>query len=401
MTPKPLEQKLEQTAQDVYEDTQRAAPRPRAFLRVLQPLLERLLTALDQRFSAFIQPRRRRAHCIIMPYVGWGTPDKLQLTGRVLLPRTLTPPRTGTRKRRNLLDMLLRMVSREVAGMDVTGLIGGQAAHATSDADGFFQLEWSGLNLPTGWHQATLQLEGRGGYFPAQLQIIDPRSSRLGIISDLDDTVIKSDVTSLTQMLSTVLLGNAHTRLPFPGVSALYRALKGRQENNPIFYVSSSPWNIFDFLWNFLQYRNIPLGPLFLRNWGEGLFSGKGHTHHKLSIIEELLSRFPQLPFVLIGDSGEQDPEIYAEVVRRHPQRILAVYIRDVSQAARDLGVHVSIEKLAGELQRLGVPMLLARDSLAAASHAFALGLISAGDLRNIMASLEKAEQQNGFSFGE
>lgn len=367
------------------------APRPKAVARALQPLLERIITAIDRHFAAFIQPRRRRAPCVAVPYVGWGTPQRVKLQGRVLLPRTLTPPRSRNSRARNLLDMLLRLFARDVAGMEVVGLLGGQVTRATSDEDGFFELRWEGLSLAEGWQQATLQLEGRGGYVPAAVRVVAPQS-HLGIISDLDDTVIKSDVGSVTQMLSTVLLGNAHTRLPFPGVSALYRALCGRRDN-PIFYVSSSPWNIFDFLWSFLKYRNIPLGPLFLRNWGASLFSGQGHSHHKLSIIEELLTRFPALPFVLIGDSGEQDPEIYAEVARRYPKRILAIYIRDVSQ-----GVHESFEHLAGELRQLGVPMLLARDSLAAASHAFALGLISAADLRNVTASIEKAERRSFFA---
>ncbi len=386
--------------------TTQAAPRPRALLRALQPFLERLITRIDARFSAFIQPRRRRANCIVTPYIGWGNPDQLQLTGRVLLPRTLPPPRMGAPRWRNLIDMLRRLFARDVAGMQVKGTLNGQVHYAISDADGFFQLQWQHTGLGAGWHQATLELEGRAGQILSPIRVVDPQQSSFGIISDLDDTVIKTDVRSLTQMFSTVLLGNAHTRLPFPGVSALYRALLRPSHyktitpnDNPIFYVSSSPWNIFDFLRSFLQYRNIPLGPLFLRNWGDSLFSGKGHSHHKLTIIQDILARFPELRFVLIGDSGEQDPEIYAEVARLYPHRIIAIYIRDVSQTARDFGIHRSIERLSQELARLGVPMLLTRDSLAAASHAFAMGLISAADLRNITASLEKAEHPAGLSF--
>ena len=216
---------------------------------------------------------------------------------------------------------------------------------------------------------------------------------RFGIISDLDDTVLKSDVTSLPQMLGTVLTGNARTRLPFPGVSALYRALvREKAGTNPIFYVSSSPWNFYDLLWTFLKYRRLPLGPLFLRDWGAELFSGG--SHHKHTIIERLMKTYPALPFVLIGDSGEQDPEIYAEVVRRNPGRVLAVYIRRVTGAARDEGV----QQLRAEVQKAGVELVLTRDSLAAAFHAMAMGLISPSELRSVIQSVEKSFAQKPFA---
>ena len=224
------------------------------------------------------------------------------------------------------------------------------------------------------------------------MQIVD--RARFGIISDLDDTVIQSDVTSLPRMLATVLTGNARTRLPFPGVAAFYRALTrgpvagGGQARNPIFYVSSSPWNFFDLLLSFLEYRRIPLGPLFLRNWGFNLLAGHGGYKH--GVIEGILNRYPDLPFILVGDSGEKDPEIYAEVVRKWPGRVLAVYIRDVTGAARDEG----ILHLREEVRKAGVDLVLAADSLAAAGHALAAGFITGGAYRSVMTSALATEGQ-------
>src|SRR5690606_1902175 len=77
-------------------------------------------------------------------------------------------------------------------------------------------------------------------------------------------------------------------------------------------------------------------------------------------------------PFVLIGDSGQEDPEIYREAVRRHPGRVKAVYIRDVTPGARDADVRAITEERAGE----GVEMVLVRDTVEAARHAAARGLI-------------------------
>lgn len=361
--------------------------------RRLQPASERLLAVVDAKFSAFIQPRRLKGDIIITPYTGWGTAEHLELTGRVLLPRTTHPPKRGDPRWRNFLSILRRLSSREVGGVRVHGVLEGQTVSAVSDMDGFFTLIWerppaqavAAQPVPNStWLEAALTIEGRHKTTYAPLEVV--HQPRFGIISDLDDTVLQSDVTSLPQMLGTVLTGNARTRLPFPGVSALYRALvREKHGSNPIFYVSSSPWNFYDLLWTFLKYRRLPLGPIFLRNWGAELLSG--HGHHKHAVIDRLLKRYPALSFVLIGDSGEQDPEIYSEVVRRNPDRILAVYIRNVSGDVRDEGV----QQLRQELQAAGVELVLTRDSLAAAFHAMAMGLIAPQELKSVIQSVEKS----------
>lgn len=355
--------------------------------KVMQPVLERALLVLDHGVSGYVQPRRARGKLILQPYVGWGTPESVELMGRVLLPRALAPARKGDPRWRNFRGVLRRLLSREVGGVRVTGTLGGVTASDVSNSDGYFTLVFApapgGPPFAGGWHEASLTIEGRQGTTRARVQVV--AGARFGIISDLDDTVVQSDVTSLPRMLMTSLTGNARTRLPFPGVGALYRALTRDGEiRNPIFYVSSSPWNFFDLLWQFLDYRRIPLGPLFLRNWGVELLGGHGGYKH--GVIERIFTRFPDLKFVLVGDSGEKDPEIYAEVVRRHPSRVLAVYIRDVTEAVRDEGVL----KLRAEVRRAGVDLVLAADSLNAASHAMAMGLITPGELRSVLTSVAR-----------
>ncbi|ASN79669.1 App1 family protein [Deinococcus ficus] len=368
--------------------------------KALLPALERGGSFADRTFNGIVQPRRARGKLILQAYVGWGTPREVELSGRVLLPRTPQRAMKGDTRLRNFSNVMRRMLSREVGGITVQGTLDGQVVQAVSDLDGYFNLKFTPAQpLPAGWHQVTLTMPGRdapdgtgqvgtgqagvGQGRRARVQVID--CARYGIISDLDDTVIQSDVTSVPRMLQTVLTGNARTRLPFPGVGALYRALtRDGLERNPIFYVSSSPWNFFDLLLSFLDYRRIPLGPLFLRNWGFDLL--RGHGEYKHGVIEGILTRFPQLPFILVGDSGEKDPEIYAEIVRRHPNRVLAVYIRDVTtDAMRDQGVL----DLAREVRKAGVDLVLARDSLAAAGHALAAGFITPDEYRAVMESVQ------------
>ncbi|AXG98661.1 DUF2183 domain-containing protein [Deinococcus wulumuqiensis] len=362
-----------------------AAKTAKMAFKTLLPVLERAVVVTDRAFSGYIQPRRLRGKLILQPYVGWGTPAEVELTGRVLLPRALAPARKGDPRWRNFRNVVRRLFSREVGGVRVAGTLGGQTVSGVSDSDGYFTLRFAPATpVPAGWHEVELQMEGRQeGAARARVQVV--AGARFGIISDLDDTVIQSDVTSLPRMLMTSLTGNARTRSPFPGVGALYRALTREGEaRNPIFYVSSSPWNFFDLLWQFLDYRRIPLGPLFLRNWGMDLLGGHGGYKH--GVIERIFQRYPDLKFVLVGDSGEKDPEIYAEVVRRHPGRVLAVYIRDVTEAGRDS----SVLKLREEVRKAGVDLVLAADSLNAASHALAMGLITPGEYRSVLTSVAR-----------
>jgi phosphatidate phosphatase APP1 len=210
---------------------------------------------------------------------------------------------------------------------------------------------------------------------------VTPRSgAQFAIISDVDDTVLQTGATSVVSMLKKVLFGNARTRLPFVGAAAFYRTLC--QQANPIFYVSSSPWNLYDMLTDFFKINDIPAGPLMLRDWGikPSELLPFGHKTHKLDSITGIMDAYPELPFVLIGDSGQEDPEIYTTLVSKYPSRIRAIYIRDVSDNARN----EEITKLREEVAKVNCPLLLVEDTLAAANHAAELGLISADDVETV-----------------
>jgi phosphatidate phosphatase APP1 len=186
-------------------------------------------------------------------------------------------------------------------------------------------------------------------------------------------------------MLRLVLLTNAHTRLPFAGIAAFYRSLHSGAAGpftNPLFYVSSSPWNFYDLLDEVFEVHDIPAGPLFLKDYGlaRDLLLSRGHLEHKIAAIDHIFAAHPQLRFVLVGDSGQQDPEIYREAVRRHPGRVEAIYIRDVSSESRDRAVRT----IAADIASLGVEMVLVQDTITAAEHAAEHGLIDPAALPEI-----------------
>jgi phosphatidate phosphatase APP1 len=320
----------------------------------------------------------------IHAYRGHGTARLLLLTARVLERPGVVRASARDTARRNLRNMVRRMMSDEVPYARLVARFGEVEHAAVADDEGFVELR---IPLPqplpdsAAWHDVELELTWpptpRQGRVLATARVLVPGNASYAVVSDLDDTVLQTGVTRLLTMLRTALLTNAHTRLPFEGVAAFYRALLQGPDGagwNPIFYVSASPWNLADLLEDFMDLHGIPRGPLFLRNWSPRTLTGGGRRH-KLEVIDALMETYPDLPFVLIGDSGEHDPEIYREVVEAHPGRVLAIYIRDVTSGAR----REAVQAIADELAEHGVDLVHDDDTEAAALHARANGLIAAG----------------------
>jgi phosphatidate phosphatase APP1 len=352
----------------------------------------RALTAaqsIEERFDTFRFRIKRRFGLLdpfeILPYRGHGTPGELFLKGRVLEESGVTRSGRDDAVWKNMLNMARRFASDEVAGARVRATFEGLQVEATADGEGFFRVRFQlpePLDGPTGWHGVRLDLlsppSPGGKKVRSTGEVLVPHGARFGVISDLDDTVVRSTATSVLKMAWIVLRNNAHTRLPFEGAAAFYRALQSGADSNsfnPIFYLSSSPWNLYDMLEDFLDVHGFPPGPLFLKDWSPTVL-GK-HRDHKMGVIRRLLRTYEDLPFVLIGDSGEEDPEIYLQAVREHPGRMRAVYIREVTSGARE----AEVTAMAGEARKLRAEMLAVPDSAVAAEHATSIGLIASDAL--------------------
>lgn len=349
-------------------------------------LRARLTDGLGGNWRQAIPAARWRLHLpgrgglIVLPYMGYATADTVALRGRVLRERPQAAeaqPDDGAW--RNFRALMRLMNSAEVPGAEVDALVDGRRHPAVCDSEGYFRLEAPRPDPVPAFVDLELTRPRPADGAPvvtAAPLLLPPDTARFGIVSDIDDTVVRTDVLNRRRMVLTLARTNAHTRLPFAGVAELYRAFvagPSGADGNPIFYVSSSPWNLYTPLAAFLRLNGIPEGPMFLKDWGPQTLFHRDHGVHKHAAIREVLMAYPQLPFVLLGDSGEQDPEIYAEVVHEFPTRIAAVYIRNVHPDPRR---HAAIEHLIDEASAAGVPYLLAPDSGAMAVHAAGRGLV-------------------------
>ena len=329
-------------------------------MRALAHEMER---RLDARGVGVARPDRRRL--TIVPYRGFGRGNEMLLRGRLLREKKITRARAAEPVWRSVLNAYRRFESDEVPGAQITATYRDAVVETVTDDEGHFQirLQPSLLDSSLLWHPVRL---ASGGISATGHVLIPPPNAEFGIISDIDDTIVQTGATKFTTMIRSVLLENAAMRMPFEGVTDLYKALHAGW--NPIFYVSSSPWNLYDLLEDYMDIQGIPPGPMFLQDYGvdEATFIHDAHDVHKLREIQSILDYYATLPFVLIGDSGQHDPEIYLRVIQANPDRIRLVVIRDVTEDVRDK----TVARLADEAKTAGTEMLYVKTSAEALDHA-------------------------------
>ncbi|HEX7261327.1 MAG TPA: phosphatase domain-containing protein [Luteolibacter sp.] len=336
----------------------------------------------------------------LVSYGGYADRFGTHISGRVLSKVVGGGPLDDATVWDNLLNTWRRWESDEVACAEVTICYRKEEITVTSDDEGYYTATFSnGYPDSQLWSTAHARVRGENGEIPVTHEVLTPlASAEFGVISDLDDTVIHTGITSLLLAAKLTFLENAKTRKPLDGVAELYTAFqKGmtRELTNPIFYVSSSPWNLHDLLADFLQLNEIPRGPIQLRDFGldaTKFVKEKGHGH-KLRKALQLLDGYPDLPFVLVGDSGQEDPAIYAQICGLRPGRVRAIYIRDVDPEAdseHDALAHQAVEIAASH----GVPMILAPNSQAMSEHASQLGLIPGAAVSAVVSEIHQDEQR-------
>ncbi|OMP31486.1 App1 family protein [Mangrovimonas sp. DI 80] len=190
-----------------------------------------------------------------------------------------------------------------------------------------------------------------------------------GVVTDIDDTLLHTGVVSLLKwrVIYNTIFKNAKHRLPLEGAPGFYHLLhRGRSgENaNPIFYVSHSPWNMYRYLELFLRQHQFPKGPILLRSFKNILQKKRGDKPQKQKEILNILKTYPKMKFILIGDSGEFDADIYIEIAQMYPDRILAIYLRSVKHNKKMLRVRGLFENYKT------TPVLLVESSEEAIAHA-------------------------------
>ena len=348
----------------------------------IEKLIDRGKVAVKTRLGLWQKPE-------VQVFRGHGTPTLLRVTGRVV-------EETGTRelgpsvgRLRNAVNTFRRMESDELPGVRLRVRACDVEVETTTDDEGFFAVELACERVQAGWHQVDVEIlkspSGHSGIRRTGEVLVVSEDCELGYISDLDDTVVQTGARNKVTHTRVLLVRDALEQEPFEGVADLYTLLvrgpDGRTPH-PIFYLSRSSWGLYDLFVDFMQARGIPRGPTFLMDAAviEERSTAVGHEHHKLDVIAEILEAHPQLRVVLIGDSGQHDPETYLAAVRRWKSRIHAVWLRDVTDEKRD----AQVKRIVAEIQALGVPAIATDSSGDMAAQADRLGFIPIGAAASI-----------------
>lgn len=269
----------------------------------------------------------------VVVYPAYSSGAAAIVEGRVTKEDRRSTPAADDRKRDNFRRNLGLLSNDERPNRAVTVRIGEREWKTKTDAEGYFRVEVSLPEAASGWHtvSATTQ-DGKG---EAGVLLL-PSANLHGIISDVDDTIQVTEVNSTRRMMSNTLLRNPLQRQVVPGIVDFYRELAAANPepaSAAIFYLSASPRQLHESLTLFLEHNGFPRGTLITKrvtndNTSEPLTD---QFAYKTAKIEEIFARIPNVRFTLIGDDGEQDPEIFAAIRERFPNRVDAVWIRRVN----------------------------------------------------------------------
>lgn len=321
---------------------------------------------------------------VVRVYRSFGAANQVSIQGHVLR----LSPRPRTKYRQNFwinTFALLRLFLVRPYPF-VTVKLHGTALEITTktDADGFFRLDWQpAVPLVPGWHPVQIDLilpQRRRKRAPVSGigEVYIPHPTQYGFISDIDDTFLISHSATKLKRLWVLLTQNAHSRSPFAGVVRHYQALSQAGTTadapNPFFYVSSSEWNLYDYILEFQQQHQLPTGVLLLsqlKRFRQLWQTGQNKHFTKLDRIARILTALPNHQFILLGDDTQSDPAIYATVVAHHAPQVRCVYLRQVGKTPKP-----AVQTIMAEIEAKDIPCCYFVHSATALEHSKEIGLI-------------------------
>ncbi|WP_448608754.1 App1 family protein [Geodermatophilus sp. URMC 60] len=320
----------------------------------------RAQTALDRVLSA--RARARGWTTAALGYPGYAAGGRARVRGRLLL----APPGTDPNARLDIPGWR-RLLTLEQPHGEIDVSLDGARVRANADEAGLIDLVVP-AELPPGRAAALLHPEGRPPV-PAPLHVAAPDATG-GVVCDIDDTVWITGIRHPLRAAWRTFAGNGSTRRPVAGMAALLTRLVEGGPHAPVVYVSNGPWNLAGPITHFLERHGFPAGALLLTDWGISprawFRSGQAH---KRGALERLAADLPGVRWVLVGDDGEHDPEIYRDFARSHPEHVAAIALRTVAP--------IGTEAPEDESRVGAVPVVRAGDGRALAALLDRAGLLA------------------------
>ena len=265
-------------------------------------------------------------------YYCYGNDRTLLVAGRVLDPREMPEAKRDDSFLTNLWRKLGYIFNDERKDVPVMLQVGKYTFETRTDNEGYFAFE---TTFPPGtlkpYEKVTLSLPRQPKVSTACEAWIPSSPQQVGIISDFDDTLIVSDVTHKLKLAYQLLLKNYKQREAVAGMAERFGEILAKSPDKPLFVITGSPKQFHIVIQKFLDYHRFPKRTLITKQiHGDRSWSPFRQHDYKTKQIERLIALYPQIRWVLFGDSGEQDREIYIKLAKQHPDKIEAIFIRDV-----------------------------------------------------------------------
>lgn len=233
--------------------------------------------------------------------------------------------------------------------------------------------------LEPGWHSYEVVCKVYDFGIVECSELLKPFESKVGVISDIDDTFLVSHSGNFFMKLYVLLLKNINKRKVFEDVVPHYQSLsragqESAEASNSFFYVSSSEWNLYEFIDSFIRIHELPKGVMKLKKIKTGisdfLFTGRGSHDHKFEKIKDIIGFYPRLKYVLLGDDSQMDPYLYERIVKIFPQNIKAIYIRQTRHRKKK-----QVEEVLRNIESMDVATCYFKKSSKAIAHSEKIGI--------------------------
>ncbi|NTE04853.1 DUF2183 domain-containing protein [Agrobacterium tumefaciens] len=314
-------------------------------------------------------------------YHGYGHKHNLVVYGHVFKRKAKSKQIYSNNIFVNIIHLLRLFILKPYPLVKVRLQFFGQTVYQKTEQDGFFKFEWEAIkDVQAGWHTVNVEAvdEHDNVLNTCDGKVYVPHITQYAFISDVDDTVMISHSATIGRRLRELFIKNPHTRKTFPDAASHYQQLAlshtDKNQPNPFFYVSSSEWNLYDYLVETFRYNQLPDGAFLLntlKRWRDLIKTGKTGHEGKLLRVMRILNAFPNQKFIFFGDNSQHDPEIYTQIVERYPNNIEAVYIRNIRPERA-----IDTEVLMQRIQAQDVHTCLFKTSNEAIKHSKSIGLI-------------------------
>ncbi len=272
----------------------------------------------------------------VVAYTGYGASAHGDGDGWVrLLARVLLLPAGDAETKREAQRGWRQFLTLALDNVELVVTVDGREHRVRSTAGGYVDvvLPWPG---GSGWHE--IQVCGqRSTPVMARVRIVGP-DERDGIISDIDDTVMVTAIPRPLLAFWNSFVRVESTRKPVPGMPDFFARVLRDKPDAFVAYLSTGAWNVAPSLQRFLRTHGYPEGPLLMTDWGPSVErwfrSGRSHKH---ATLRRLVKELPNLTWVLIGDDGQHDPQLYDDLICDAPRRVELVAIRELTAAEQVL----------------------------------------------------------------